>query len=102
MVGRPYGYTEEYQSYEQTGSTTTYPGETAICDGRCSFYSDFYCSYGGITNESGACTFPIITPTYGYVTRTRTVTYDVQSGLFSTGVGVPFPSRNGGIYGSLH
>lgn len=108
MVGRPYGYTEEYQSYEQTGSTTSYTYGASNCGTGCSKFTAFnglwWCVVNypasSVVSPGSACPYKTTSPTYGYVTRTRTVTYDKQSGLFSIGIGVPFPSRNSGLYGS--
>ena len=189
MTGRPYGYTEEYQSYEQTGtssvsywsqygsgcprrtyvagsaaktyldqySNTTCPNLTnrypaaglggssghkstctayvnsymcnrgcnmtpfqinynkcSVCGGgdydsnaNCRQYntctiqysagsSSYYkCTYSGGTCSSSSCPYTYTsTPTYGYVTRTRTTTYDKESGLFSEGLGAPYAARN--------
>ena len=181
MTGRPYGYTEEYQSYEQTGGgydtysdkicgyshcwwwrgagidmwnkrwaiyvarTNNYEtinayatnggysianandaaikaGLLGICPYGAAFSNSSYMNYAKCTfNQSdGQPQYPVscgilggvgatdsgrqrvkngtVPPTYGYVTRTRTVTYDKQSGLFSEGIGVPYASYNAGLY----
>ena len=109
MTGRPYGYTEEYQSYEQTGTTTTYPSNASDCNDCPSLvdrgidYRELYCAYsneykGMMFRRPWPCSYPTTKPTYGYVTRTRLVTYDKESGLFSLGIGVPYASYNAGLY----
>ena len=116
LTGRPYGYTEEYQSYEQTGTeqyqtgtTTTYPGGSSTCTAACGRFFVYggyaFCAIdNGIVAIFGGCRHATQTPTYGtrpvygYVTRIRTVTYDRHSGLFSIGVGIPYEARNKALY----
>ena len=139
LTGRPYGYTEEYQSYEQTGVTPASWGCGYMIN-----YASWNNGFGGAINAQGnyydgqinlpICTAekliigydgngsgkPVYgcsyhyrgygcargdywnTPIYGYVTRTRTVMYDKQSGLFSIGIGVPYAARNTGLYSTRH
>ena len=106
FFGGSANFTETYQNYEQTGTTSQ----------SISFYNLYgipgcpnYYNIGGtsccrISNNSlcyrNYCEYMTSTsvPVYGYVTRTKTTNLTTEPGIFAMNKGLKFPSLNTGTY----
>ena len=108
LVGGAFGYDETYQNYEQTGTTSYQTTRYAATGGSGCEYNGAGCglqsggSYEGAPiailcgSPQSRCPLPytVYTPVYGYVTRTRTVNFTTEPGIFSEMLGIPTPASN--------
>ena len=108
LAGGAFGYDETYQNYEQTGTKTVtfYDAYGNTCP-NIEWNHELFgiaCTVaqpGGALpicrplGGSGSCLISYsTTPTYTYVTRTRTKTFANEPGIFSEMLGTPAPASN--------